>query len=180
MGPTLADAIIDFKRTARFIAKTDPAAGSFAEIFICYPGLKAIFAHRISHWLYEHGLKLLARAISQWTRFFTGIEIHPGAKIGRCVFIDHGMGVVIGETTEIGDECIIYHGVTLGGVSRKRVKRHPTIGNRVVIGAGATILGPVCIGDGARIAAGAVIIENIPEGKTVPLSHTKTDVSQLE
>ncbi len=176
----MLNALIDYIETARLILRTDPAAHSVLEVLLCYPGPKAVLAHRLSHWLYERKLYILARIHSQWTRLWTGIEIHPGAKIGRKVFIDHGAGVVIGETAEVGDECLIYHGVTLGGVSRKQIKRHPTVGRAVVLGAGATILGPVNIGDGARIAAGAVIIENIPEGHTVPLSNTKTDVSRLE
>lgn len=170
-------AIADYIQTARHILSKDPAAKSLIEALLCYPGLKAVFAHRMAHWLYAHKLYLLARVISQVSRFWTGIEIHPGAQLGRQVFIDHGSGTVIGETAVIGDGCLIYHGVTLGGVSRQRIKRHPTLGNNVIVGAGATILGPVAIGDGAKIAANAVIIENIPEGHTVPLSHTKTDVS---
>ena len=170
-------AIADYIRTARHILEKDPAAKSLAEALLCYPGPKAIFAHRMAHWLYARKQYFLARVISQTNRFWTGIEIHPGATIGRGVFIDHGSGTVIGETAIIGDGCLIYHGVTLGGVSRQRVKRHPTLGSGVVVGAGATILGPVNIGDGAKIAANAVIIENIPEGHTVPLSNTKTDVT---
>lgn len=174
------DTFKDLFETARLIRSQDPAAYSLFEVILCYPGLKAVFWHRLSHRLYQHRLYFLARIVSQQVRFFTGIEIHPGAHIGRRVFIDHGSGVVIGETTSIGDDCTIYHGVTLGGVSRKRIKRHPTIGKGVVLGARATILGPVVIGDGAKIASGAVIVENIPEGVTIPLSNTKTDVSQIK
>lgn len=173
-------ALSDYFSTARAILQKDPAAKSLLEVLLCYPGPKAVLAHRLAHWLYERRLYTLARLISQITRFFTLIEIHPGARLGRGVFIDHGSGVVIGETAVIGNGCTIYHGVTLGGVSRKRVKRHPTIGNNVILGAGATILGPVAIGNGAKIAPGAVIIEDIPEGATVSLSNTKTDVSGLK
>ena len=173
-------ALSDYVATCRMILQKDPAPKSLLEVLCCYPGPKAVLAHRLAHWLYEHKLYTFARAVSQWCRFFTLIEIHPGARLGRMVFIDHGAGVVIGETAVIGDGCTIYHGVTLGGVSRKPIKRHPTIGCDVILGAGATILGPVAIGNGAKIAPGAVIIEDIPEGATVPLSNTKTDVSGLK
>ncbi len=145
----------------------DPAARTTLEVILCYPGLHAIWMHRIAHWFWKKGFKLLARIISHINRFFTGIEIHPNAKIGRRFFIDHGMGVVIGETTEIGDDVLMYQGVTLGGVSHEKKKRHPTVGNNVVIGAGAIILGPITIGDGARIGAGSVVIEPVPPGATV-------------
>ncbi len=145
----------------------DPAARSTLEIILCYPGLHALWFHRIAHWFWKHKFFLLARFISHISRFLTGIEIHPGAKIGRRFFIDHGMGVVIGETTEIGDDVLIYQGVVLGGVSLEKKKRHPTIGNNVVIGAGAVILGPIKIGDGARIGAGSVIVKSVPPGSTV-------------
>ncbi len=176
----MLNALVDYIETCRAILRTDPAARSLLEVLVCYPGPKAVLMHRLCFWLYESKFYILARLLSQHTRFWTGIEIHPGAKLGQRVFIDHGAGVVIGETAEIGDDCLLYHGVTLGGVSRKQIKHHPTLGRGVIVGAGATILGPVNIGDGARIAAGAVIIENIPEGRTVPLSNTKTDVSRLE
>ncbi|MCF7887856.1 MAG: serine O-acetyltransferase [Candidatus Omnitrophica bacterium] len=146
--------------------REDPAARSVAEVIFCYPGLHAIWLHRISHWIWKKDFKTLARLISHFGRFFTGIEIHPGAEIGRRFFIDHGMGVVIGETTKIGEDVLIYQGVVLGGVSSKRVKRHPTIGNKVVIGAGATLLGPIKIGDKARIGAGSVVINDVPKEAT--------------
>lgn len=147
--------------------REDPAARSAVEVFFCYPGLHAIWAQRISHWLWSKGFKLEARLLSHVSRFLTGIEIHPAAKIGRRFFIDHGIGVVIGETAEIGDDVLIYQGVVLGGVSRQKSKRHPTIGNRVVIGAGAVLLGPIKVGDGARIGAGSVVINDVPENSTV-------------
>ena len=143
----------------------DPAARGRFEIALNYSGLHAIWAHRLSHRLWHKpGMRLLARTISQLSRALTGVEIHPGAKIGRRVFIDHGMGVVIGETAEVGDDVIIYHGVTLGGVSSKQEKRHPTVGNRVLIGAGAKLLGPIVIGDDARVGANAVVTKSAPAG----------------
>ena len=145
----------------------DPAARSVLEVILCYPGLHAIWFHRIAHWLWNHRLKTLARFVSHVSRWLTGIEIHPGAKIGRRFFIDHGMGVVIGETTEIGDDVTIYHQVTLGGTSTRKGKRHPTIGNNVVIGAGAKILGPVRIGDNCKIGANSVVIRDVPPNSTV-------------
>ena len=144
----------------------DPAARSDAEILLLYSGVHAIFAHRIAHRFYERGQFFPARAISQFSRFLTGIEIHPGAKIGKGLFIDHGMGVVIGETTEIGDNCTIYQGVTLGGTGKDVGKRHPTIGDNVMIGAGAKVLGPVKIGSGSKIASNAVVIHEVPEDST--------------
>ncbi|MBP7088480.1 MAG: serine O-acetyltransferase [Candidatus Omnitrophica bacterium] len=147
--------------------REDPAAKSTVEVLLCYPGLHAIWIYRFSHWLWQKGLKTLARFLSHLGRFFTGIEIHPGAIIGKRFFIDHGMGVVIGETTEIGDDVLIYQGVVLGGVSQEKTKRHPTIGNNVVIGAGATLLGPIKVGRGARIGAGSVVINDVPENSTV-------------
>ena len=144
----------------------DPAARSKLEIFLLYPGVHAIIFHRVSHWLYRHKLFFLARLNSQLARHLTGIEIHPGAKIGRRFVIDHGMGIVIGETTEIGDDCLIYHGVTLGGTGKDQGKRHPTIGNNVLIGCGAKILGPFKVGDGARIAANSVVLSEVPENAT--------------
>lgn len=147
--------------------REDPAARTVVEVIFCYPGLHALWLHRVSHWIWEKDFRTLARLISHLGRFFTGIEIHPGAKIGRRFFIDHGMGVVIGETTEIGDDVLIYQGVVLGGVSGKRTKRHPTIGNQVVIGAGATLLGPIKVGDKARVGAGSVVIKDVPQEATV-------------
>jgi serine O-acetyltransferase len=145
----------------------DPAAQSYFEIFTTYPGVHAVLGHRLSHWLWNHRLKWPARLLSALFRWWTGIEIHPGATIGRRFFIDHGMGVVIGETAVIGDDCTLYHGVTLGGTSWKKGKRHPTLGNGVVVGAGAKILGPIAIGDGARIGSNSVILKNVPAGATV-------------
>lgn len=145
----------------------DPAARNTLEVIFCYPGLHALWFHRIAHWLWLHKFFFLARFISHISRFFTGIEIHPGAKIGRRFFIDHGMGVVIGETTEIGNDVLMYQGVVLGGVSLEKKKRHPTIGNNVVIGAGAIILGPIKIGNGAKIGAGSVVVKSVPPGSTV-------------
>lgn len=145
----------------------DPAAKSVLEVLLCYPGLHAIWYHRIANWCWRHRLLLLGRIISHWARFLTGIEIHPGATIGRRFFIDHGMGAVIGETAEIGDDVLMYHQVTLGGTSLEKKKRHPTIGNNVVIGAGAKILGPFLVGEGAKIGAGSVVIREVPPGATV-------------
>lgn len=144
----------------------DPAARNAWEVITCYPGFHAVLVHRVAHWLWNAGLRWLGRAVSQMGRFLTGIEIHPGATIGRRFFIDHGMGVVIGETAEIGDECTLYHGVTLGGTSWNKGKRHPTLGRGVVIGAGAKVLGPILIGDGARIGSNAVVVKDVPPGAT--------------
>ncbi len=144
----------------------DPAARSKLEIFLLYPGVHAIIYHRIAHFLYCHHLKFLARLVSQWSRFWTGIEIHPGARIGRRFVIDHGMGIVIGETAEVGDDCLIYHGVTLGGTGKDQGKRHPTIGNNVMISCGAKVLGPFKVGDNSRIAANAVVLSEIPPDAT--------------
>lgn len=148
------------------IKERDPAARSTLEILLTYTGVHAVIAYRFSHWLYINKLFLLARIVSQLSRFFTGIEIHPGAKIGRGLFIDHGMGVVIGETTEIGDFCLIYQGVTLGGTGKEHGKRHPTLGNNVLVGSGARILGPFKVGDNAKIAANAVVLEEVPANAT--------------
>ncbi|HJH62307.1 MAG TPA: serine O-acetyltransferase [Firmicutes bacterium] len=152
--------------TLRAYQARDPAARSRLEIFLLYPGVHATLYHRLAHFFYRHRLKFLARFVSQWSRFWTGIEIHPGAKIGRRLVIDHGMGIVIGETAEVGDDCLIYHGVTLGGTGKDQGKRHPTIGNNVLISAGAKVLGPFTVGDGARIAANAVVLSEIPKGAT--------------
>jgi len=145
----------------------DPAAKTVWEVIFCYPGLHALWLHRVAHFLWRHGLLFLGRFVSHLNRWLTGVEIHPGAKIGRRVFIDHGMGVVIGETAEIGDDVLMYQGVVLGGTTMRKTKRHPTIGNHVVIGAGATLLGPITVGDGARIGAGSVVIKSVPAGATV-------------
>ena len=145
----------------------DPAARNALEVFFCYSGFHALTMHRVSHWLWFHKLKSLARINAMLARFFTGVEIHPAAKIGRRFFIDHGMGVVIGETDEVGDDVTIYHGVTLGGVSLKKEKRHPTIGNNVIIGAGAKVLGPFKVGDRVRIGANSVVLHEVPDDATV-------------
>src|SRR5208282_1280124 len=149
------------------VLEHDPAAKSRAEIYLCYAGLHAVWFYRVNHWLWSHNFFLLARWLSQVARWFTGIEIHPGAQIGRRLFIDHGAGVVIGETAVVGDDVTLYHGVTLGGTSWRKGKRHPTLGNGVLAGAGAKILGPVTVGAGARIGANSVVIEDVPEGATV-------------
>lgn len=146
--------------------RRDPAARSKLEIFLLYPGVHAILYHRLAHWLYQHHRFFLARCVSQWSRFWTGIEIHPGAKIGRRLVMDHGMGIVIGETAEVGDDCLIYHGVTLGGTGKDHGKRHPTIGNNVLIGCGAKILGPFKVGDNSRIAANSVVLTEVPDNAT--------------
>tara|TARA_B100000945_G_C20268934_1_gene542955 strand:- start:262 stop:840 length:579 start_codon:yes stop_codon:yes gene_type:complete len=166
------------------IKKRDPAAKSTLSIILTYPGVKAVFFHQIANFFHLAGFDLIARIISQTSRFFTGIEIHPGAKIGKNLFIDHGMGVVIGETSEIGNDVTIYHAVTLGGISpsidserQRHEKRHPTIGNDVVIGSGAQIIGPVKVGSGSRIAANAVVVNDVPEDSTmvgVPAKAIKT------
>ncbi len=149
------------------IFREDPAAKSVLEILLCYPGFHAAILHRIAHRLYRANVPLLPRVISQISRFFTGIEIHPGAIIGRRFFIDHGMGVVIGETTEVGDDVLIYQNVTLGGTGNERGKRHPTLGNNVVVGTGAKVLGGIRIGNNARIGAGAVVVHPVPDNSTV-------------
>lgn len=153
----------------------DPAAKSLWEIGLLYPGPKALLFHRVAHRLYKAQLYLLSRMVAEFSRWLTGIEIHPGAQIGRRLVIDHGMGVVIGETAEIGDDCIIFHGVTLGGLKFDPIKRHPTVGNKVLIGTGAKVLGPIHIGDGALIGANAVVIHDVPAGGTMlgPLAHKK-------
>ncbi len=146
--------------------RRDPAARSKLEIFLLYPGVHAVLYHRLAHWLYRHHAFFLARFVSQWNRFWTGIEIHPGATIGRRLVIDHGMGIVIGETAEVGDDCLLYQGVTLGGTGKDQGKRHPTLGNGVLVGSGAKVLGPFTVGDNARIAAGAVVLIAVPAGAT--------------
>jgi len=151
----------------RTVFAKDPAARSRAEVLFCYPGLHALWFHRLAHFLWRHRLRLLARCISHLSRFLTEIEIHPGVKIGRRFFIDHGAGVVIGETAEIGNDVLMYQGVVLGGTSLKKEKRHPTVGDNVVIGTRAVALGAISIGDGARIGAGSVVIKSVPSGATV-------------
>lgn len=155
--------MIDFIRAYK---SYDPAAKSFLEIALLYPGPKSVFFHRIAHFFYGIHLFFIARFISEFSRWLTGIEIHPGAKIGRRLVIDHGMGVVVGETSEIGDDCIIFHGVTLGGTKFDNMKRHPTLGNGVLVGTGAKILGPVVLGNACRIGANAVVTKDIPAGVT--------------
>jgi serine O-acetyltransferase len=145
----------------------DPAATSALAVVLNYPGLHALWWHRFDHWLWRHGRRGLARWFSQWARFFTGIEIHPGATIGRRFFIDHGMGVVVGETTVIGDDVTIYQGVTLGGTGKERGKRHPTLEDRAVVGVGAAVLGDITIGQGSRVGGGAVVVNNVPPNCTV-------------
>ena len=146
--------------------RRDPAARSKLEIFLLYPGVHAILYHRLAHWMYRHRWFFRARCVSQWTRFWTGGEIHPGATIGHRLVIDHGMGIVIGETAEIGDDCLLYQGVTLGGTGKDKGKRHPTLGNNVLVGSGAKVLGPFTVGDNARIAAGAVVLSEVPANAT--------------
>lgn len=149
------------------ILQRDPAARNAFEVLLCYPGFHAVRSHRVAYFLHTHKMKLLARILSNLNRFFTGIEIHPGAKIGARLFIDHGMGVVIGETTEIGDDVTIYQGATLGGTGKETGKRHPTIGNHVMIASGARVLGPITVGDYAKIGAGAVVLKDVPPCSTI-------------
>jgi serine O-acetyltransferase len=160
-------ALATIRRDIQTVFERDPAARNTIEVIFCYPGFHAIQFHRISHRLWKNHFKFLGRLVSQTARFLTGIEIHPAAKIGSGFFIDHGMGVVIGETAEVGDNVTLYHGVTLGGTSWKKEKRHPTIGNNVIIGAGASVLGPIKVGDNARIGSGSVVVEDVPPNTTV-------------
>lgn len=171
------------------VMENDPAARSKIEVFLLYPTIHALIAYRISHYLYINKLFFLARLISQISRFFTGIEIHPGAKIGRGLVIDHGMGVVIGETAEIGDNVLLYHGVTLGGTGKDKGKRHPTVGNNVVIGAGAKVLGPIYIGSNSKIGANSVVLNNVPEVATavgipakniIKIKEEKLDIIEIK
>lgn len=155
------------RNVVQAVLKRDPAARNVFEVILCYPGVWAIFFHRISHFLHKHKIRLIARLISQLSRFLTGIEIHPGAQIGSGVFIDHGMGVVIGETSIVGDNVTIYQGATLGGTGKDQGKRHPTIGNNVVISAGAKVLGPFKVGDNSKVGAGAVVLNEVPPNSTV-------------
>jgi serine O-acetyltransferase len=156
----------EIRELVQTIFREDPAAKSAWEIVLCYPGLHAVIWHRLAHRLYRMRWMLLARMVSQYSRGLTGIEIHPGATVGRRLFIDHGMGVVIGETAEIGDDCTLYHGVTLGGTSWNKGKRHPTLGRDVVVGAGAKILGPILVGDASKIGSNAVVVRDVPAGAT--------------
>jgi serine O-acetyltransferase len=155
------------KEDIQTVLAQDPAAKSVLEIIFLYPGVQAVWLYRLAHWLWQHNRLFLGRLVSHVNRWLTGVEIHPGAKIGRRVFIDHGMGVVIGETTEVGDDVLIYSGVVLGGTSLEKVKRHPTIGNNVMVGAGAMVLGPITVGDNAKIGAGTVVLQPVPAGVTV-------------
>lgn len=172
----------------RAVFDRDPAARTSLEVILTYPGLHAIWTYRVAHWMWNHSLKLLGRILSEIARILTGIEIHPGATIGRRLFIDHGMGVVIGETAEIGDDVLIYQGVTLGGTSLKKEKRHPTIEDSVMISAGASVIGPVRIGRGSRIGAGAVVVSSAPPystivgipGKVIEGESTRHDVAELD
>lgn len=152
---------------AKNITQKDPAATNVISVILLYPGFKAVFYHRIAHFFYRHKLYFLARAISQFSRFITGIEIHPGARIGNRLLIDHGMGVVIGETAIVGDDCTIYHQVTLGGTGKERKKRHPTIGNNVIVGSGSKVLGNITIGDNVKIGANSVLLSDTPSNVTV-------------
>lgn len=154
------------KEDINLIKERDPAARNTFEILVTYSGLHAVWYYRLSHFFYKHSMFTIARMISQWARFWTGIEIHPGATIGKGLFIDHGMGVVIGETAEIGDNCLLYQGVTLGGTGKDRGKRHPTLGDNVMVGAGAKVLGPFKVGNNVKIAANAVVLEAIPDNST--------------
>lgn len=166
------------------VLKNDPAAKSWIEVLLLYPTIHSLIAYRIAHRLYALEFYFLARLISQASRFFTGIEIHPGAKIGKGLFIDHGMGVVIGETAEVGDNVVIYHGVTLGGTGKDKGKRHPTVGSNVIIGTGAKVLGPINIGDGAKIGANSVVLNDVPTEATavgIPAENkVKSSVSIIE
>ncbi|MGI6140742.1 MAG: serine O-acetyltransferase [Caldicoprobacterales bacterium] len=155
------------KEDIKAVLERDPAARNALEVILCYPGFHALVLHRIAHWLHRHRLKLVARILSTCNRFLTGIEIHPAVQIGRGLFIDHGMGVVIGETTVIGDNVTIYQGATLGGTGKETGKRHPTIGNNVVISTGAKVLGPFRVGDNSKIGAGAVVLNEVPPNSTV-------------
>ena len=161
---------------AKNIRDKDPAARSVLEVIVLYPGFHILLFHRLAHFLYKLNLKFIARLISQTARFLTGIEIHPGAIIGQKLFIDHGIGIVIGETAEIGDNCTIYHGVTLGGTGKHKEKRHPTVGNNVVIGCGAKVLGPINLGNGSKIGAGAVVLKDVGKGTTVVRNTCKINI----
>jgi serine O-acetyltransferase len=158
---------VSLREQIQTIKREDPAVKSSLEILLCYPGLHAVLFHKVSHWLYLRRRYVLARLVSQFARFLTGIEIHPGARIGKRLFIDHGLGVVIGETAEIGNDVLLYQGVTLGGTGTERGKRHPTVGNRVVVGTGASVLGNIKLADDVRVGAGAVVVHSVPEGATV-------------
>lgn len=157
----------DVREVIQTVVEKDPAARNGLEVLLCYPGVWALIFHKPAHSLYKHHFKLIARIISQLARFLTGVEIHPGATIGRRCFIDHGMGIIIGETTEIGDDCILYQGVTLGGTGKDEGKRHPTLGDRVMVSSGAKVLGPFKVGNDVKIGSGSVVLNEIPDGCTV-------------
>ena len=178
IAETIAPIEREIRETVETVKERDPAARNTAEVLLLYSGVHAIMAHRVSHSLYKKGRYFSARAVSQAARYLTGVEIHPAATIGRRFFIDHGMGVVIGETAEIGDDCTIYQGVTLGGTGKDVGKRHPTLGNNVMVGAGAKVLGPVTIGSNSKIAANAVVLHAVPENSTavgIPAKVVKRD-----
>ena len=168
------------KEDIRCVFDRDPAARNFFEVLTTYPGVHAVLFHRLTHFLWRRGFRWIARFLSAISRWLTGIEIHPGATIGRRFFIDHGMGVVIGETAEIGDDCTLYHGVTLGGTSWEKGKRHPTLGNDVVVGAGAKVLGPITLGNGARIGSNAVVVKDVPADSTVVGVPGRTVIKEKE
>jgi serine O-acetyltransferase len=149
------------------VFESDPAARSYVEVLFLYPGLHAVWSHHLSHWLWRHGMRFLARYVSQLSRLFTGIEIHPGAELGRRLFIDHGMGTVIGETAVVGDDVTLYQGVTLGGTGKEKGKRHPTLGNNISVGSGAKLLGNITIGDNCRVGAGSVVLRSVPANSTI-------------
>ena len=163
--------MISFFRSARedvaAVFESDPAARSYVEVLFLYPGLHAVWSHHLSHWLWRHGMRFLARYVSQLSRLFTGIEIHPGAELGRRLFIDHGMGTVIGETAVVGDDVTLYQGVTLGGTGKEKGKRHPTLGNNISVGSGAKLLGNITIGDNCRVGAGSVELRSVPANSTI-------------
>jgi serine O-acetyltransferase len=163
----MASAFSKMREDIAWVRQNDPAAKSALEVILCYSGLHALWAYRLNHWFWNHGFRLVARWLSQVARFWTGIEIHPAAEIGNRFFVDHGMGVVVGETSIVGDEVTLYQGVTLGGTGKEQGKRHPTIGNRVVIGAGAKVLGNITIGDNCRIGAGSVVLRSVASDSTV-------------
>ena len=175
------------KEDVKTVFQKDPAARSWLEVVLCYPGLHAIWSHRFAHYLWKHKFYFIARLLSHITRFFTGIEIHPGAKIGRRFFIDHGMGIVIGETTEIGNDVLLYKGVVLGGTSLEKTKRHPTLGNNIIVGSNAIVMGAITIGDNARIGAASVVTHSVPANATavgiparVSVGNTQDEINKLE
>ena len=175
------------KEDVQTVFQKDPAARSWIEVVLCYPGLHAIWSHRFAHYLWKHKFFFIARLLSHITRFFTGIEIHPGAKIGRRFFIDHGMGIVIGETTEIGNDVLLYKGVVLGGTSLEKTKRHPTLGNNIIVGSNAIVMGAITIGDHARIGAASVVTHSVPANATavgiparVSMGNTQDEINKLE